>query len=392
MPWLGELRFGLRTLAKNPGFTAVAITMLALGIGVNATVFTVASAVLFKGFPLVKQNNRLLYISNGGCCISYPDFEDIRAQAKSFQGMGITHGISAALTDGSGFAERLDITEISADTFPTAGVQPILGRQFTPADQNPGAPAVAMLNYGFWQRRYAKDPAAVGRTVRLNGIPTTIVGIMPEGFSFPQKAEMWVPLVETAAVKNRGNIVHLVRVRTPARWRLVPQRPRGNRRHHSTAGDRVPAHRSAPASCRERLHGILSGRQSGPNLRGHVGRGRIRAVDRLRQSGESAAGACDWHDRAKFQCASRSAPGAGGLCGSVSSRACCFASAGGFLGWFIAQWGVRTYALAMYSKASWLILDYTMDHRVLGYLIADFGLEPALCLAWRPRCGSRSSM
>src|SRR5579863_9831128 len=117
MSFLADVRLGFRTLAKSPGFTAVAVTMLALGIGVNATVFTVTSAVLFKGFPKVKENDRLLYISNGGCCISYPDFEDIRAQAKSFQGMGITHGIGSALTDGSGFAERVDITEICADTF-----------------------------------------------------------------------------------------------------------------------------------------------------------------------------------------------------------------------------------------------------------------------------------
>src|ERR1700686_2689091 len=93
MSLLGDIRLGLRTLIKNPGFTAVAVTMLALGIGVNATVFTVTNPVLFKGFPLVYRNDHLLYISNGGCCISYPDFEDIRAQAKSFEGMGITHGI-----------------------------------------------------------------------------------------------------------------------------------------------------------------------------------------------------------------------------------------------------------------------------------------------------------
>ena len=77
--------------------------MLALGIGVNATVFTVTNAVLFKGFPLVDRNDRLLYVSNGGCCVSYPDFEDIRAQAKSFEGMAIVHGIAKILGDGRGF-------------------------------------------------------------------------------------------------------------------------------------------------------------------------------------------------------------------------------------------------------------------------------------------------
>src|ERR1700691_2825860 len=96
MSLLSDVRLAFRTLVKNPGFTAVAVTTLALGIGVNATVFTVTNAVLFKGFPLVEQNDRLLYVSNGGsggCCVSYPDFEDIRSQSKSFQAMGIVHGI-----------------------------------------------------------------------------------------------------------------------------------------------------------------------------------------------------------------------------------------------------------------------------------------------------------
>ncbi len=95
MNFLGDIRFGLRSLVKNPGFTAVAVAMLAIGIGVNAAVFTVTNAVLFKGFPLVKENDRLLYISPKGynCCPSYPDFLDYRAQAKSFRRMAVVHGV-----------------------------------------------------------------------------------------------------------------------------------------------------------------------------------------------------------------------------------------------------------------------------------------------------------
>jgi len=140
MSLLGDVRLSFRTLAKNPGFTAVAVTTLALGIGVNAAVFTVTNAVLFKGFPLVDRNDRLLYVSNGGnggCCISYPDFEDIRSQSTSFQGMGIVHGVGKILGDGSGFAEHIDVTEVSADTFRLVGQRPILGRDFTPSDEIP---------------------------------------------------------------------------------------------------------------------------------------------------------------------------------------------------------------------------------------------------------------
>ena len=117
MSFLGDVRSGFRTLVKSPGFTAVAVMMLALGIGINATVFTVTDAVLFKGFPLVVRNDRLVYISGGGCCISYPDFEDYRDQVKSFQGMGITHGVAVVFSDSTGFPENLSVTEVSADTF-----------------------------------------------------------------------------------------------------------------------------------------------------------------------------------------------------------------------------------------------------------------------------------
>lgn len=385
--WWGDIRFSVRTLVKNPGFTAVAVAMLALGIGVNAMVFTVASAVLFKGFPKVQANDRLLYISNGGCCISYPDFEDIRAQAKSFQGMGITHGIGRALSDGAGFAERVDVTEVSADTFPTAGVNPIAGRQFTAADQNPGAPAVALLNYGFWQRRYAKDPAVIGRTVRLTGVPTTIVGIMPEGFSFPQKAEMWVPLVETAMVENRAQTqtwFAFGRLRDGVSFasakaetegiirRLENEYPVSDQRQHLVVQDFAQFFLGQNSAV---IYGSLWGAVAFVLLIVIANLANLllaRAIGMSREiSVRIALGAGRWR-----------------IMRQLLIESVLLAGAGGFLGWWIAQWGVHTYALAMYSKSSWLILDYSMDHRVLAYLIAIsvgtgllFGIAPALRLS-----------
>src|ERR1700683_2783420 len=104
MHLLGDIRFGLRSLIKNPGFTAVAVAMLTIGIGVNAAVFTVTNAVLFKGFPLVKANDRILYLSPKGynCCPSYPDFLDYRAQAKSFEAMAVVHGVGRVVSDQTG--------------------------------------------------------------------------------------------------------------------------------------------------------------------------------------------------------------------------------------------------------------------------------------------------
>ncbi len=104
---LGDLRLSFRALARSPGFTIVAVMMLALGIGVNAAVFTLTNAILFKGFPLVDRNDRIVYISGNGCCVSYPDFQDYRAQAKSFEGMAIVHGVAKILSDQSGFPAKI---------------------------------------------------------------------------------------------------------------------------------------------------------------------------------------------------------------------------------------------------------------------------------------------
>jgi len=389
MNLLGDIRLSLRTLAKNPGFTAVAVTMLAVGIGVNATVFTVTNAVLFKGFPLVAGNDRLRYISyrNSNCCVSYPDFLDWKAQSKSFDGMAIVHGVGIALTDTSGFPENLSGNENSADTFRLVGARPIIGRDFTAADEMPGAAPVAILNYGFWERRYGKDPAIIGRTVRMNGALTTYIGVMPEGFSFPQTVDVWVPLVQTPKVMSREN---------RDTWVVVARLAKGVTVETAQAEMDVIGKRLAteyPVTNRELLPEVQTFTQFfiGPNaaliygsMWGAVGFVLLiacanlanlllaRAIGRSREiSVRIALGAGRWRIIRQH------------LIESVM-----LSGLGGFLGWWIAKWGVRSYALAMANKSSWLVLDYSMDHRVLGYLIAIsigtgllFGLVPALRLS-----------
>src|SRR5207253_2822897 len=158
--FLTDLRYAVRMMRKSPGFTAVAVLTLALGIGVNATVFTVTNAVLFKGFRLVERNDRILYIGTQndghGCCVSYPDFVDWQAQARSFEGMGAVADLQITLTDAGGVPERYDATQISANAFRLLGQRPIVGRDFASSDETPGAAPVAILRYGFWERRYGK--------------------------------------------------------------------------------------------------------------------------------------------------------------------------------------------------------------------------------------------
>ena len=389
MNLLGDIRLSLRTLAKNPGFTAVAVLMLAIGIGVNATVFTVTNAVLFKGFPLVQGNDRLRYISykNSNCCVSYPDFLDWRAQSKSFEDMAIVHGVGIALTDSSGFPDNLSGNENSAGVFKLVGATPIMGRDFTAADEMPGAAPVAILNYGFWERRYGKDPAIIGRTMRMNGALTTYIGVMPQGFSFPQTVDVWVPLVQTPKVMNREN---------RDTWVVVARLAKGVTDQTAQAEMDIIGKRLAteyPVSNRELLPDVQSFTQFfiGPNgamiygsMWGAVGFVLLiacanlanlllaRAIGRSREiSIRIALGAGRWR-----------------IIRQLLIESVMLSGLGGFLGWWIAKWGVHSYALAMASKSSWIVLDYSMDQGVLAYLIAIsigtgllFGLAPALRLS-----------
>lgn len=388
MSLFGDLRLSLRTLAKNPGFTVVAVAMLAVGIGVNATVFTVTNAVLFKGFALA-NNDRLWYITykNSNCCVSYPDFLDWRAQAKSFEGMAIVHGVSVLLSDKTGFPENLSANENSADTFRLIGARPFLGRDFSAADEAPGAAPVTILYYGFWERRYGKDPNIIGRTLEMNGAPTTVIGVMPEGFSFPQRVDVWVPLVQTPHVMKREN---------RDTWMVVARLAQGVTIESARAEMNVIGQRLAvayPRTNRDLSPEIQTFTQFfiGPNaaliygsMWGAVGFVLLiacanlanlllaRAIGRSREiSVRIALGAGRWR-----------------IIRQLLIESLMLSGMGGVLGWWIAKWGVRAYDAAMAQKSSWLIVDYGMDNRVLAYLIAIsigtgilFGLAPALRLS-----------
>jgi predicted permease len=389
MSLIADVRLSLRTLAKNPGFTAVAITMLALGIGINATVFTLTNDVLFKGFPNVEGNDRLRYIAYKGnnCCVAYPDFLDWRAQSKSFQDMAIVHGVSTILSDDGGFTERHEVTEVSVNTFQLVGRRPILGRDFLPMDEASGADPVTILNYEFWESNFGKDPAIIGRRLKMSGVPTTVIGVMPPGFTFPQKVELWVPLVQTAKVMDRMN-----RDTWMAIGRLAPGvTMQAAQAEMEIIGKQLAA--AYPRTNRDRVPAVLSFSQFflGPTaatlyvaMWGAVGFVLLiacanlanlmlaRAIGRAREiSVRIALGAGRWR-----------------IIRQLLIESLVLSGLGGFCGWWIARLSLRAYQLAMASKSSWLILDYSMDGRVLVYLIAisvgtglAFGLAPALRLS-----------
>lgn len=194
-----DLRFGLRMMRKNPGFSFVAVLTLALGIGANSTIFSFFNGILLRPLPY-QEPERIVLLDEiamkrggGSLGVSFTNYLDWRAQNQVFSEVGGYHSITFTLT-GAGDAEELPGAMASAGLFTLLGVAPLLGRTFTPEEDQRGRSNVVMLGYGVWQRRFGGDPQIIGRTVTLVGGAWEIVGVMPPGFKFPAGAEFWIPL------------------------------------------------------------------------------------------------------------------------------------------------------------------------------------------------------
>jgi putative ABC transport system permease protein len=195
-----DFSFGLRVLRKSPGFTLVAVAALALGIGANATVFTIANGFLFRNLPFA-DSSRIFYISglqnsNGrGSGESYPDYRDFQSQVTSFQALGAFARFDVDISDAWSLPSQYKGARVTANAFSVIGQHPAAGRDFVIADGLPGAPPVAILAYALWQSRYRGAAEAIGSTIRVNEVPTLVVGVMPPGLRFPGDSSLWIPLV-----------------------------------------------------------------------------------------------------------------------------------------------------------------------------------------------------
>ena len=203
-----ELRFGLRMLLKNPGFTAVVVMTLALGIGANAALFSVVNGVLLNPLPypqpeqLVTLHQSKPNFETGA--IPYPNFRDWQKENQTFSGMAISRGFGFSLT-GMGEAERVSARLVSADFFAVLGLEPALGRTFTSGEDERGAGPVAVISAGFWQRKFGSAPDALAKSLTLDDRNYTIVGVLPASFSFGT-ADIYVPIGQwnNPALQNRG--------------------------------------------------------------------------------------------------------------------------------------------------------------------------------------------
>ncbi|MFY2561940.1 ABC transporter permease [Corallococcus terminator] len=193
---LADARFALRTFRRAPGFAVAAILCLALGIGANAVIFSVVHGVLLRPLPYAEPERLVslveLRAQGSGGPVSWLTFFDWRDQARAFDHLAaFTVGGSILRTDDD--SERLETTRGTADYFSVHGVPPLLGRTFMPGDDQPGHEPVAVLNEALWRRRFGANPAVLGRTVLLDNVPHTVVGVIPE--SFDPNMDVWLPLV-----------------------------------------------------------------------------------------------------------------------------------------------------------------------------------------------------
>jgi putative ABC transport system permease protein len=212
---IADLRYGLRILGKNPGFTVVALLTLALGIGANTAIFSVLDAVLLRPLPysepqqLVKLWSRFtgIGLANDQNDVSAPEFRDFQQLNQSFSDIAAINGGTFNIGL-QGSPERVVGATVSPSLFHILGVQPSLGRTFLPEEGRPGHDHEVLLGYGLWKRAFGARPDVIGSTIRVDAVPMTVVGVMPAGFDYPGQSEIWGPLAfspDDLSPSNRGS-------------------------------------------------------------------------------------------------------------------------------------------------------------------------------------------
>src|ERR1041384_1958319 len=206
-----DIRYGVRGLLKRPGFTAIALITLALGIGANTAIFSVVNAVLLRPLPF-RDPDKLVIVWEDATFAGLPlntpapaNYVDWKNQNQSFADMAASRETSFNLT-GDGEPERVSTYAVTANFFPLLGVQPLLGRTFTPEEDRPGGNKAVVLSYGLWQSRYGGDRNILNREILLDGEKHAVVGVMPASFQFFAKdVRVWVPIaLSPEAWANRG--------------------------------------------------------------------------------------------------------------------------------------------------------------------------------------------
>ena len=232
---LDDLKYALRTLRKSPGFALVAIISLALGIGANSAIFSLADALLLRPLPVPHASELIVVQSQlrgeaiGGISqysgLSYPDFKDLRDRNKSYTGVAASQYSQFGFATEKGALPQMKFGElVSGDFFRVLDVPLALGRAFRPdEDSVPGRDAVVVLGHELWRTDFASDPDVVGRTIFLNNVPFTVIGVAPEPFTGSNglvRSALFVPLAMGAAPAGRPAAKHAAEARQPRHDRV----------------------------------------------------------------------------------------------------------------------------------------------------------------------------
>lgn len=386
-----DIRLAFRVLAKNPGFSAVAIAALAVGIGANATVFSLVNGILFKNLAFA-DSDRVLYITSfnpksprGSGGISAPNFYDLRAQVKSFEGLGATGDTRHNLSDDIGVPDSYRGARITANGFRIIGQKPILGRDFLPEDEKPGADPVVILGYSIWENRYGKDASVIGRKIRLSSTPHTVIGVMPKGLAFPGEASLWQPLDLTGKEPRGDRFLSVFGKLSASTSRAAAQA------EIATIAERLAAqYPNDNQDVRYRIQGFNEMTVRGKlrtvflAMMGAVGFVLLiacanvanlmlaRAVGRSREiSIRAALGAGRWR-----------------VVRQLLTESLLLSAIAGVLALFIARWGVRAFDAAVIDTGKPAWIDFSLNYVAFAYLAGIsfvtailFGLVPALRLA-----------
>ena len=209
-----DLRFGARALRRNPGFAVIAALTLALGIGANAAIFSVVNAVLLQPLPWREPDRAVMIWSRWTAFdktwVAEGEVLDYRRRGKTLQEVA-AWGESQVNVTGDGEPERVAAAFVSANTFSTLGVSPVIGRTFTASEDVPNGPDLVVLGFGLWSRRYASDASIIGKAVTVNGRPYTVLGVMPHDFVLPtdfrnpEPSQLWMPLQIDPASTDHGS-------------------------------------------------------------------------------------------------------------------------------------------------------------------------------------------
>ncbi|HZN06434.1 MAG TPA: ABC transporter permease, partial [Pyrinomonadaceae bacterium] len=213
---LRDIRYGLRGLLKRPGFTIVALLALALGIGANTAIFSLVNAVVVQPLPYHEPDQLVWAWGNfpGGnrASVSPADYLDFRNQNKTFEQLGAMGSMPRPVNlTGSGEPERLMASVVTGNFFQTLGVTPALGRGFSLDNEKPGSDQVTVLSYALWQKRFAGNPGIVNQRILLDGKSFEVIGVMSKDITFPQTAELWVPMNFDADPEMKVRAAHFIR-------------------------------------------------------------------------------------------------------------------------------------------------------------------------------------